>query len=392
MTTTPKRIALFIFSSESPYQVGLLRGVVDHAAAVHDWSVRVDSFADIVGEDVCPGAEIDGILASLGNMKNPLAGRILTANIPAINIYPDIGDVPIPHVLPDDVAVGRAAARALVERGFRHCAFMGFPGQVFSDRRALGFAETLGAQGRGVTEYVPGELWWNPTGHPAELERMRAWLLELPKPVGIFAATDSLGRRVIGLCQEIGLRVPESVAVLGVDNVEPLCEIMRPGLSSIPLDGRGAGLAACAALDRLLAGEAASLVPTLMPPLPLVERRSTDVFAVDDENVGLAMRYIWENAHREMDVAAILEAVPASRRNLERRFKKAMGRTLLDEIWRVRVEKAKKLLAGTNWAMPRIAKDSGFPSAKGLSAIFLRETGMTPTGYRAKYHLGQRRP
>jgi len=99
------------------------------------------------------------------------------------------------------------------------------------------------------------------------------------------------------------------------------------------------------------------------------------------------VRYIRDHVHERLTVDDVLDAVPVNRRFLERRFKDHLGRTPLQEIRRVRIEKAKELLSGTDMSMPTVAKRSGFPNPERLANVFHAMTGMTPTQYRREFRL-----
>jgi LacI family transcriptional regulator len=78
----------------------------------------------------------------------------------------------------------------------------------------------------------------------------------------------------------------------------------------------------------------------------------------------------------------IANAISVSRQRLERHFRRHLGRTVLEEIRRARVEVARRLLATTELALPEIAKLSGFTNSALLSVAFRREVGVPPGAYR----------
>lgn len=61
------------------------------------------------------------------------------------------------------------------------------------------------------------------------------WLKSLPKPIGLMTCNDDRGQYVLEACQIAGLRVPDDVAIIGVDNDELICDLTVPPLSSIAL-------------------------------------------------------------------------------------------------------------------------------------------------------------
>ena len=132
------------------------------------------------------------------------------------------------------------------------------------------------------------------------------------------------------------------------------------------------------------------LARILAPGQPEQAQPATQPFAelVDDRIVAEAVRFIWNHSHRQMTVADVVSEFPASRRSLERRFHRALGRTILDEITRCRVERVKRLLDQTDLPMKRVAATVGFSSAQRMTKVFHRSEGVSPTAYRRRQREG----
>jgi LacI family transcriptional regulator len=135
-------------------------------------------------------------------------------------------------------------------------------------------------------------------------------------------------------------------------------------------------------LDRLMAGQRLLPKAHLIPPIRVVARRSTDVLAIKDADLSAAIRFIREHACDGISVAQVLESVPLSRRSLETRFQKLLGRTPHDEIVRVQIERAKQLLAQSELSLKAIAARLGFRHSEYLNVVFRRATGQPPGAYR----------
>jgi LacI family transcriptional regulator len=209
------------------------------------------------------------------------------------------------------------------------------------------------------------------------------WLLALPRPVGVMACYDIRARHVLDACRRVGLAVPDQVAVIGVDNDEFLCDLSDPPLSSVAPDTRRTGYEAAALLDRLMSGrERRRGQAIFVEPLGVVARRSTDVLALGDADVSAAVRFIREHACDGIAVKDLLAEVPLSRRVLEDRFRKLLGRTPHDEIARVRFERVRQLLRETRLPLAEIARRSGFRNAEYLATAFRRQLGTSPNAYR----------
>ena len=183
-------------------------------------------------------------------------------------------------------------------------------------------------------------------------------------------------------CRGAGLQVPEQAAVVGVDNDVLLCELADPPLSSVALDAERGGFEAAALLAGLMSRRIRRPRHIVARALRVVTRHSTDVTVLEDTEVAQALRYIRENATEPLGINEIACAAAISRRSLEIRFKKAMGRTVHDELRRVRLDRAMQLLAETHLSLAGIAAASGFNTPSYLGQIFKQETGMTPAQYR----------
>jgi len=307
------------------------------------------------------------------------------------------------RVLPDDVATGAMAARHFLERGFRHFAFFGVPWMRWSRERETGFRDEVagafasradgaprGAESGGHTfssygsPSAPGSARsYGAAARRRHVPGMNAWLASLPRPLALFAANDGWGFELVQAAREVGSHVPDDVAILGVDNEELLCEIAHPPLSSIRLGAEQIGAAAVTLLDQLMRGRAAEGV-TRVPPLEVVTRQSTDVLAVEDPDVAASLRHIRQHAANGLSVKELLDTIPVNRRTLERRFINVLGHTPLEEIQRVRLERAKALLQ-TDLPIYDVAVRAGFTTSEYLATSFRRSTGMTPTEYRRRF-------
>jgi len=282
---------------------------------------------------------------------------------------------------------GDMAARHLTDRGFRRIVFLGLQDDRNSAVYEQGLRPSLKNQEIEIdARLIPqshqsGEVWH------ATRRTLTEWVKTWSPPVGVLATDDLLVRYLASICMELGLRIPDDVALIGMGNNETICESMEPTLSSIEHGYERVGHAAAELLDQLMQGKPAPEAPTLIPPAELVARRSTDVFAVEDRLVARALRVIWDRGHRPIGVDDIVEALPVTRRSLERRFRKVLGRSIHDEITRSRVERAKRLLVETDDAIGAVAFEAGFTNAEHLAKVFRRIEKTTPRAFR-KRHAG----
>jgi LacI family transcriptional regulator len=192
------------------------------------------------------------------------------------------------------------------------------------------------------------------------------------------ACDDSRARHVLQACREVGLRVPDDVALVGVDNGDIMCKLSQPQLTSIEQGSMGVGYQAAAMLDRMLAKKSPKSLSSVVPPVRLVVRQSTDMMAVADKDVAKALRYIRQHACEGIQVHDVLAVVNMSRSSIESKFRDALGRTVYDEIRRVRIEAARRLLTTTNIPIKEVAGQVGASSVQYFNAMMRSTTGQTP--------------
>jgi LacI family transcriptional regulator len=384
MAGIPK-VALLIETARG-FGRGLLRGIVRYARLHGPWAFYVTP-GDF--EQALPEMAHWGGTGVIARIETPqVAEAILATGLPVIAL--DLSEEQLAagspladlcEVSSDSFDAARMAAEHLLERGFRHYGFVGIAGRVWSRRREEGLRRRLAE-----ASFEP-RLYQLPRGRrdrewAREQSIMADWLRALPKPVGLMACNDDRGRQVLEACRAAGVKVPEEVAVVGVDNDELLCELSDPPLSSVAMNAERGGYEAAALLDQLMRGRVRRAKRILVQPQWVVTRRSTDIVALEDREVAAAMRFIHENAGRPLQVLDVVRSLELSRRALEIRFQRAVGRSIHAEIQRVHLERAKRLLTETDVAMPSVAEASGFASPSYFGAVFRHELGMTPAKYR----------
>jgi len=367
-------VALIIESSIE-YGRGVLRGIAGYLREHGPWSIFLEQRE--------LGAALpkwirewdgDGIIT---RSDDP---RIVRSGLPTVGLYDRVEDrLRLPMILNDNLAVGRMGARHLADRGFRHLAYYGVRRERWSELRLAGAAEVARSAKATFAVHASGGTW-----EPSQ-ERLQRWIASLPRPLGLVAANDLHGLRALDACRRAGLAVPEMVAVVGADDDAEVCELSDPPLSSVTFHPERVGQEAAALLDRLMGGRAAPAQPLLVPPLGVSARQSSDILAIDDPDVAQAIHHIRRHAFEGITVEDLLRELPLSRRALEHRFRRRLGRTPKEEIQRLRFEEAKSLLATTDLPVARISDRLGFHQPAYLSAAFQREAGMTPSSYRRNH-------
>jgi LacI family transcriptional regulator len=204
-------------------------------------------------------------------------------------------------------------------------------------------------------------------------------------PAALFAANDEYALKAITLAEELGMKVPEQVAVLGVDNDDLLVEAGPVSLSSIDLPTFKIGFEAARLLDQILKGESPQATMIKLPPLGPVTRKSTDITAIPDANITAALAFIRQHAADPISVNDVVKAVTISRRVLERRFQKYLQRSVYDEVQRVHIERACRMLIDTELQVVEVGDASGFSGRARFHATFAKAMGHTPKQYRNLY-------
>ena len=370
-----------------PYKhhTALVAGILARGSAL-GWHCELEPFLERSGPEGFRGRAFDGVIA---RMTPSLAAYVRRVGIPAVNVWIDSPVRDFPAVHPDMEAAGRMAADHLADRGFRRLGFLGFRGSLTCRRLSHGFREAAAL--RGASSEVHLVRWSDfPDGRAWELfqKDLAAWIRSREYPFGVSAFGDLAGRYLAGACLRLGLRIPEDVAIVGTGNNELLCERLHPPLSSIDLGYERVGGRAAEILERMMAGRSAPARPEPVPPSTLVARLSSDAFAVGDPVVSRALRYISENARRPIHVGDVVTGLPVTRRSLERKFRRVLGRTLHDEITRARIDRARRLLAETDTPLKAAALESGFRSIGQFTKAFRRETGQPPAAYRRERRSG----
>ena len=328
----------------------------------------------------------DGIIAAVAELE---ADVVKHFGIPLVDVVGLHHGENVPLVHANDDTVGKLGAEHLLERGFRNFAFVEYPFAWSTNRRA-GFERVIRAHGFETTIYrlaYPQAGLGGPEFWERQQQELVAWIRSLPKPVGVMTSTDLMGQQFLEACQRAAVVVPEQVAVIGADNDELICNLCFPPLSSVVINDAQRGYQAAAVLDQLMQGKRAPREPVYIEPTGVVSRASSDILAIDDELMAAAMRYIRDHACDGIGVDDVVRAVPLSRSVLERRFRKVIGRTINDEIVRVRVNRAVELLSATELELKVIAQKAGFGSPSYMGAVFREKLGRTPGSYRAAHEL-----
>jgi LacI family transcriptional regulator len=379
-------VALIIETSTA-YGRSIIRGATQYIRERGPWTVYIEQRS--LQDSAPPWLERwdgDGIISRASTPRS--AKEVLRAGIPTVDLNDQVRDLGLPQIHSDHAAMARLAAEHLMERGFRHFAYFGFPVFEWSVRRHDAFAARVAAAGFQFHELesAPRVSWGHQqSSWEGEVEGTARWIKKLPKPLGVMTGNDPRGIQLLDACRRAGVAVPEEVAVVGVDNDELVCELAYPPLSSVIPDAVRIGYEGAALLDRLMQGQTAPAAMQMIPPLGVAVRQSSDVTAIADPRLADAMRFIRENACAGIGIDDVLNRVAVSRSVLQRLFRKQFDRTILDSITEVRIGRVKQLLTETEMSLADIAHRAGFAYMEYLSTTFRRQTGWTLGAYRREF-------
>jgi LacI family transcriptional regulator len=373
------RVALLVETTRT-YTRELLVGVRRYIAAHGPWS----TFLELRALDSSPPAWLrhwdgDGILTR--TFTQEMADLIAASGLPAVELRATNLAGGRPFVGMDNAHIGRAVAEHFFERGYRQFAAYSLHTERFFIERVRNFVSTVAAFGCQCSE-LPETSSDSVTDWEQSQARLTAWLGQLPKPVGIFAANDQLGVRLLEACQRAGVAVPEEVAVVGAENEETLCAFATPPLTSVRFDGQTVGYAAAELLDRLMQGKSSRRSEILIPPKGIIVRESSDELVINDPLVAQAARMIRENAMTGINVEDLCRKLNASRSTLDRRMRAALKRSPKEEITRIRFREVERLLRETDLTIEVIAEQTGFAHSHYLQATFKQTYGQTPGQFR----------
>jgi LacI family transcriptional regulator len=375
---------LLVFMTRFEECAAMLKGIAHYERSHRPWAAFLDDEARTEGDPQwLRSKKWHGVISR--HTTPALARGCAELGIPLV----DLNDMPriegVAKIRPDNLALGHLGAEHFLERGYRHFAYCGFVDLGWSGERRDGFVEALQLAGQHCEVHdvqYPGDLtpFWDAKQTPA----LSHWLKRLPKPAAVMACNDMRALQVVSAAQAAGLLVPEELAVLGANNDTIRCELADPPLSSVATNSFQSGYQAAELLADLMAGHQKEVVDRRVEPLGVVTRQSTDVLAMSDKNVAAALSYIREYACRGISVDDVLERAFASRSQLEKKFRKFIGRSPQAEIRRVQVTKIRQLLFETDFPLKKIAELAGFEHVEYMCVVFKRVMGESPGTYRKR--------
>ena len=381
---------LIILPSDKFLHRQILEGILAYGSEHGPWQFQFetgDKYEQGIGKGRRWGCT--GIIAMVREAAQ--LKELLDTKIPAVFINPPAGKgakaKPPPgwatFVNRDQHNVGTTAAEYFLSRGYRSFAFVGTPhseSAKWCEERLEGFRRRLNGEGFGCSVFSASspEIASN---FDLESIELTGWLKSLKPQTALYAAWDRRALQIIGLCIDAGISVPGSMAILGTDNDEVLCESVSPSLSSISLDGCNAGKLCAQILDRHMHGRKVEPLIDLSFPRT-VTRQSTDELQVPDPFLAKALAIVRKDLSVTHTVAELASAVGISKRTLEMKANLVLGTTLKAETDRIRLNEAVRLISNTDASIQSIAEKCGFCCASHLNTRFKTIFGHNPSVFR----------
>jgi len=374
-----RKIALIVETSLSSGRE-ILRGVAKYVHQISNWEISHAPHGLI--EDL-PGWlndwQGDGIIARIQSREKLNALKKL--NLPVVDVLGLVPDCEFPLVHVDDTAIANLAADHFLRREFRQFGFYGFAGENWSEKRRDAFRERCG---EGVPFYQYETARQTSESTAETRASLKAWISSLPRPVGIMVCTDQCGLALLEACRSLKIPVPEQIAVVGVDNDLPLCEIGSPALTSIRAGHFRVGYEAARLLDFMISGAEPPRDPTLIPPTGIVTRRSSDTQAIRDDAVAIGVNYIHRNLAAPLTNDLVARVAGVSRTTFQKRFLDEMQTTIRDYLVQQRLRRAHQLITDSDFTLSDIAERCGFTHQEYMGSVFKSHFGITPGSLRKK--------
>lgn len=369
-----KKIAVHL-TRQTGYFRSLIRGIFLHSNTRHDWDLRlIEPRKDKGLEDFTPDRWDALITMNVGSPPPPGLITLITSAKPQAPGQLSL-DV-------DDVEAGAMAARYFLGQGYRHFAFAGIDNAFYSNRRKLGFVQTVETSGAKVhlCDIYKGGTDKKGQKIPHQ-ERVRQWVAELPKPVGLFVCADGEVLEILKFIRGLDIRIPEDLSIIGAENDDLLCNLNDLPLTSVDLNSEGLGMRTAEVLEGLLEGQVPRQDRLLVAPNGVVARSSTGRALIHD-GLRSAVAYVRTHFEKNIGVIDMARAADMERRSLELTFRKHLGITPRTCLENVRLDRARQLLLSGELSVRDIAKRCGFSSSSRFCVVFQKRLGCTPGDFR----------
>lgn len=364
----------------------LLEGLAEYAREQYDWRLTLLEPEQLT--DAATLAQYDGFIARV--MDDASAKALLATGKPVIDVYGRMEHNPFTTLRLDDEAISAMAAAFYADRLYHSFASCGFPGLRFSDARDAAFAAEAAKRDipcrifDGKTRGQIKDTFFREeqTGQVPDATALGQWLKTLPRPTAVFCCNDIRAFQLMKVCEAMEIRVPQDIAVLGVDNDTLLCTFTASPISSIETNPFALGRRAGELLAELLDKPGRPARTLLHPPCRVIERASTDAFQFAIPWLSDALVYIRRNLSKGINAADVVRHLGYSHTTVNNAFRQELGTTVQQEIIRQRLTRACRMLKETTASAAQIAAEAGFRNPQYFSKVFSEAYGTTPDTWR----------
>ena len=377
-----KRLLVYFQSSATAPSQQKVAGA-SRAARIRDWSLlRFDIVSPAQVRADIRYWRPDGCIVDAVKVRANMFGIKAFASLPTVFIDcdPAFAGRRINTLVQDATATAGAAAAELLKHNLKSYAYVAWPGRPFwSEARGDAFGRAIGGRAADVHVFRPEHAFRD---RKSLVKSLAEWLRDIPLPVGVFTAADAMSEQVLEAAASLGLGVPEDLMIIGADNDEFFCENRRPMLSSVSQDFMSVGERAVELVEELLADPSRAPIHETFKSVRIVSRASTRRSGKHDHAATEALDMIRERAISGITAAEALACFSCSRRLAERRFRATAGRSVVDEIHAIQIERAKELAANPLIKLTAIPQMCGHRSAPYFQRLFKRLVGCTMGEYR----------
>ncbi|OCG23646.1 XylR family transcriptional regulator [Gilliamella sp. wkB108] len=379
---------VLLFNANNIYDRQILKGIGAFLKAnnIH-WNIYISETMRY-DTNIRFNLDCDGIIA---NFDDPdIEDLLMRVDIPIIGVgtsYPDDLSYPkVPYVAADNYAIVETAFNHLCAKGINKFAFYSIPPNRYS--RWAGVREKIFKQiltQKGYEGFIYQGMTTSLDNWQASLDKLSTWLRSLPVNTGIIAVNDARAHHILQACDRVGIKIPEELCLIGIDNEEVINDLSTVSLSTVKQGTEEMGFNAASLLQKQFSKGKVSKSPLLIAPKKIIARRSTDYRSVQDPYVIQAIHYIRDYACKGIKVEQVISEMQISRSNLEMRFKESLGKTIHSVIHEEKFNQAKYLLIESSLSIQAISEQCGYPSVQYFYFLFKKIYGMTPKEFRNKY-------
>ena len=386
--TSTRRIGLLIERSRAFGRL-MCEGIITYAQD-REWDVRYLEPGDLSGRHV---AGFDGFIARVTTDR--IARLLAATKKPVVDVFYNLPDYGFSIVKERHESIGRLAAEHFIDRRFRNFAYCPYGSGKTSVYCRTAYAQRLRREGFACDVFALSSEIAYPSDNreiigdriavPCDAKPLSRWLKHLPKPAAVFCPDDLRAWQVLATCAKCGIRVPDEIAILGLDNDILICGGAHPMLSSIDPNTREIGRVAAETLEKLMTRSVRRPIIRQVEPAGVVSRASTAIFPLDPPWLSDALIFIGRHAADGISASDVLRHLNRSHTLVSRAFTKTLGTTVQKEIARVRIETACTLLKNTSLPLEEIASRAGFSSYTYFMQAFSAALKMPPGVWRTTY-------